>query len=231
MEDIIGKIAIFLNLPQVDVYFLFIIVVLFWVFTFLGIKIIYEVLFGLVMGLAIYIVAQFLLTNPSISVPTFISPSIAKFIVGSTIYLIIILSILIPINWWITLKIVSNPLLRFFQSMFFSLFLIFFYFATLIWFVEKIYIFNNDNVFNLIKRVEFWTNFSSQSKIYLLIFDNIPNITIIWVFFVIYRLIFNDIINLLLFTVFEKLNSMAKDLSEWKGESKGGWDKKPPSWH
>ncbi|EKE29198.1 MAG: hypothetical protein ACD_2C00209G0012 [uncultured bacterium (gcode 4)] len=222
MQDVTLKISTLLHIPAIDVYFLAIILVIFFIFCALWITKIYEVLFWLVLWIAIFIVFQYLLLNPNLTIPSFINQWVAKYIVWSSIYLIFILSILIPINGSLHIHEPKNKAAKYAQIFLLSVLLTTFYFAIIIWFLEKTYIYTLDNAFIFIKKMAFWTEFSTQSDIYKIILKNVPNITLFWVFFVIYRVTFWDLVNMMLAATVDIFKKMWKKWWGW------GWGK--PAW-
>ena len=227
MQDIVLKISLALKVPTIDVYFIAILLVLFIIFCILWIQKIYEVLFWLVLWIAIFIVFQYLLLNPNLTVPDFINVKISKFIVWSSIYLIFILSILVPLNWWLHISEPRNPLWKILQTVLLSAWLLIFYMAIISWFVEKTYIYTLDNALSFIKKLSFWSEFSSSSLMYWYLKKYIPHITLFSVLFVIYRVTFNDVVNMVLKMIFDSLWKMMKSLQasmkKWWG-GWGGWD-------
>lgn len=232
MQAIILQISTILKVAPVDVYILFWALVFFWIVCFLWITKIYEILFWLVLGISIFIVFQFLLINPNLTVPTFIDIKISKFIIWMSIYLIFILSILVPLNSSLNIKETKNLWLKIFQMLFLGFILTLFYATIIVWFIEKTYIYKIDNAFALMKKASFWTNFAATSKIYPILFQQVPTITLIWVFFVFYVITFSDMVNILVISIFETFKKMIKNAqkSSWWG---WGWwwgAPKPASW-
>lgn len=223
MQAIILQISTILHISSVDVYILFGAFVLFVFFCFFWITKIYEILFWLVLWISIFIVFQFLLINPNLSVPTFINLSISKFVIGMSIYLIFILSILVPLNSSLNIKETKNMLFKIFQIVFLSAILTVLYSAIIIWFIEKTYIYKIDNAFALIKKMEFWNAFVASSKLYPMIHDQVPSITLFWVFFVFYVLTFSDMVNILLISILETFKKMIKNAGKQASSWWGWW--------
>lgn len=230
MQNIIIQIATFLNIPNIDVYFVWIILILFILFCVLWITKIYEVLFWLVLWIAIFIVMQFLLLNPNLQVPTFMNDTMAKFIVWSSIYLIFILSILVPLNWSLHINEPKNTGIKVIQILLLSFILTIFYTAIIFWFIEKTYIFTLDNAFQFLKKVDFWNEFTSESKLYPLIINQVPSITLFWVFFVIYKVTFSDVINMIIKTSFDTIKKIVKSWG-WGGGHDDWWWHDDWHWH
>jgi hypothetical protein len=202
MEDSVNNIALLLNLSTYDIYVIFIVLIFFILFLIIGIAKIYEVFFWMIFWIFIFIILQYLLLhnscNTNLYIPEIINQNLAKFIISSSIYLIFILSILMPLNWFFNINIPKNFIIKIIITFLLSIALILFYISVIIGFIEKIYIFNIDSVFIFMKNLSFWENFASNSKIYAFILPKISIIVLIWILFSIYKLIFGDMINMLL---------------------------------
>ena len=100
MNEIILEIATFLQVTPTDVEILAFVVVFIGFFLALGIQKTYEAFFGLVVGLAIYLMLTVLL-SPQYQTPDtikFFGPGLSNFLVGSAAYLIFILMLLTPLS-------------------------------------------------------------------------------------------------------------------------------------
>ncbi len=100
MDQLIQTAATTLSVMPIDIYVISVVLVLWIAFLIMGIQKVYESFFGLVIGLAIYLMLTVLL-SPTYQTPEtakIISPLIAKFLIGSSTYLIFILFILTPIS-------------------------------------------------------------------------------------------------------------------------------------
>ena len=117
-ETIIATIATPLSITPIDVYILFAFLVFLIVFAVLGIERIYSVFFGVVLGIGIFVLLSTLL-SPQYQTPEIrelISEGFAKVIVGSSVYLIFILSILVPMNGNLALTYPQKSLTRIIQT-------------------------------------------------------------------------------------------------------------------
>lgn len=217
----INTVATLLHVTNIDVYIIGYALVIIGIFIAMGINRIFDCFFWLVAGIAIFIVLQVLFFGYSSDMNSgaIINPATAKFIVGSSIYLIFILSILTPINGILQLSSGSkNRVLNILETLFLSLFLGSFYTTVIIWLAEKAYIFRLDSAFSLLKNVWFWANMSSTSIIYGFLHKNVTWIVIAGMGYIFYKLIFGDLLS----SMFEAIvKAMAKKW--WWGG--GGWDK------
>lgn len=219
LQTIINQIAIFLNInPHNDVYILWVFLIFIIIYAILWITKIFESLFWIVLWISIFIVLQALLWyswQDWYTLP-FFSKTFLQFIISSSIYLILILSILIPLNSWLNIKEPKNPWVKVVISLILSTIYTIFFFWILCSLIEKVYIFKYDNIFNFIKKVPAWNDFISWSKIYNLLIQNIHIIVVFCTIFVIYRLIFSDIVNAIFLGFYSSVKNMIA--SRW-----GGW--------
>lgn len=219
MQPIVSQIATILNLnPQNDVYILAFFLLMWLIMWFLWAAKIYESMFWLVLWISIFIVLQVLLWysgNDGYVLP-FLNEWISRFIIWSSVYLIVILPVLVPINWWFSFSGTKNPLAKIFITIFLVVLFILFFFSVFIWLIEKIYIFKIESAFSLLKKWDMFNNFISWSKIYLFITSYLHIVIVFWVFFIIYKLLFADIINSMVVWL---LSSLFKKKWGWGG----GW--------
>ncbi len=223
MQDIVLNLASILKVSDYDIYFIAIFILLVIIFLIIWITKMYEVFFGMVLWIAIFIVFQFLLIptcQSNLYVPAFINQDIAKFIVWSSIYLIFILSLLVPLNGLFNITEPKNIAIKIINYILLSLLLSVFYIGIIIGFIERSYIFNIDSVFMFIKKLSFWWDFAYNSKIYKFLVLNVPIITLTWIWFIIYKLVFSDLVNMLLILFFNTFKLMINKKWWWVNEDK-----------
>ncbi|EKE26102.1 MAG: hypothetical protein ACD_4C00439G0004 [uncultured bacterium (gcode 4)] len=229
MQEILIQISDFLNInPNNDIYILGVLLIFIIIFLILWITKIYESLFWAVLGISIYIVLQSFLWNnwQDWYIIPFFSQNFLSFIVSSSLYLIIILSFLIPINSSLNINEPKNPWIKIALTLILSLIHTVFFFGILIWLTEKIYIFKTyTNAFNLIKKIPTWNNFISWSKVYEFFMQNIHIIIVFWTVFVIYKVIFSDIVNAILNWFLVSMKNMMANKWWW------GWWHEDHHWH
>ena len=212
----ISTLASILHVTNIDIYFIAYALVMMGIFIAIGVNRLYDCFFWLVAGIAIFIVLQvlFFWYTWDLSSGAIMDPGMAKFIVGSSIYLIFVLSILAPVNGVVQLEGGSkNRIINILQTIFLSLFLTIFYTAIIIWLAEKAYIFRLDSALSLLKRLDFWWQMSNTSMIYGMLYKNITWIIVAGVGFVIYKLVLGDI-------VMTVLGALMKAITSGKREGK-----------
>lgn len=215
LESIILTVATALSITPMDVYVLVSFLVFLAVFAFLGIERIYSVFFGIVLGIGIFVLLSTLL-SPQYQTPetlSLISNTFAKTIIGSSVYLIFILMVLVPMNGNLAISYPKTPLGKTLQIPLLAVFLFCFFFATVIGLAEHSYIFvSTDSAFTLLKSTVFYADFQS-SKFFLFVFSHLPTTIILGIGFIIYKLLFADIIHPIILSLLASLK---------KGRSGGG---------
>ena len=227
MQDIVIQIANVIKVSTYDVYLLTALLIIFIIFCILWINKMFEVMAWIVLWISVFIVFQYLLLNPNLTVPTFIDHKVGKFIVWTSVYLIFILSILIPVNWSFHIKDPKNIWIKIAYTLWISWLVMLTFLAIIVWFIEKIYIYNIDNAFQLLTvKLTSWWEFSAKSIVYWFLKTNVPTITLFSVFFIIYMITFNDLVILILKSSWEVLSKI------WKwGWGWGWWGGHDDTWH
>ncbi len=209
MNEIILKIATLLQVTPMDVHILAVGFVLFVVFLAIGIQKTYEVFFGLVVGLAIYLMLTVLLAPQYQTADTvkFFSPGVSNFLVGSSVYLIFILMILTPISGGIKIPYPKNLILRIASHFLLAIALLVFMTALVMGFASKTYIFGIDTGFTLLGKTDLYHSLQA-TKIMGWIGRHIQPIVLFGVFFMLYKLLFAEMVATLMVALIAWLKSL-----------------------
>ena len=202
-ESIIAQIAAALSITSLDVYVFFAVFMIMGIIAILGLMRIYSILLGMVLWIGIFVLISTIL-SPEYQTPetlSFMSESLAKLFIGSSVYLIFILTFLVPINGGIIVTLPRNPLSQIFQTLVLSGVLVVFYLAVFLWLVERSYIFlHTESAFTLIKTTSFYLKLQS-SLLFTFVTAHLPTIIILSIGFIIYKILFSDIIHALLLSL------------------------------
>lgn len=213
LEIITTQIALALSITSLDVYVFFWMIVSVAIFMAIGLARMYSIFFGIVLWMGIFVLFSTLL-SPEFQTPetlSLISETFAQIIIGSSVYLIFILAILVPINGGVTITLPKNIWGRIFQTFFLSFLLVFFLLAVLLWLIEKNYIFfHTESAFILIKRLMFYEELQN-SLLFSFIFSHLPTIIIFSIGFITYKMLFADIIAGLIMSIIENTKKHTKD--------------------
>ncbi|MDD5377478.1 MAG: hypothetical protein PHH16_05200 [Candidatus Gracilibacteria bacterium] len=231
LDSIIAQIALALSITSLDVYVFFGVFVAVGIIAALGLARIYSTFFGTVLGIGIFVLFSTIL-SPELQTPetlSLVSDTFAKILIGSSVYLIFILTILVPLNGGIVVTLPKSQLGKVFQTLALSLSLIIFLIAVFLGLVEKSYIFiHTDSAFILLKKLASYSELQS-SLLFRFVTSHLPTIIILSIGFIIYKLLFSDIVNALLASLIasikkHKIGSGGGDHEESGHEEHGGHD-------
>ncbi len=107
LEALIAQIATTLSITSLDVYVFFSMMVVVGIIAILGLARIYSTLFGTVLGIGIFVLFSTILA-PELQTPetlSLVSDAFAKVLIGSSVYLIFILTILVPMNGGVAINL------------------------------------------------------------------------------------------------------------------------------
>ncbi len=216
MTEIVLTIATTLSMTPMDVYVLFGGLIFWIVLVAIGIQKTYEVYFGLVVGLAIYLMLTVLLSPQYQTADTakILSPGFSQFLIGSSAYLIFILMILTPLSGGIRFPQTRFKLLRGIELMGISIVILSLFGALVLGFANKTYIFGIDTGFVLLKKISLYPELI-HGKILGYIVTHIQPLVVFSVLFLLYKILFSEIVGALVLTVWYWIMSL-------RHRSKGG---------
>ena len=128
LDSIVAQISIQLSITPFDVYIFFGVLVSVGIMAIMGLSKIYSIFFGSVLGIGIFVLFSTIL-SPELQTPetlSIISEAFAKALIGSSVYLIFILAVLVPINGGVSLSLPKTALGKMFQTIVISSVLILF---------------------------------------------------------------------------------------------------------
>jgi len=222
LESIIAQIAAMLSITSLDVYVFFGLLVMIVIIAILGLARIYSVLFGTVLGIGIFVLFSTVL-SPEYQTPetlSLISDTFAKAIIGSSVYLIFILTILVPMSGGISVTLPKTVLGKIFQTISLTFLLILFLTAVFLGLIEKSYIFiHTESFFTYIKKLSIYSELQS-SLLFTFVSAHLPTIIIMSIGFIIYKILFADIVN-------SMVTSLIEQLKKQRNTGAGGYEEVP----
>lgn len=225
MNELIQTAATALSVTPIDVYVLAAVLVLWIVFMVMGIQRTYEAYFGLVVGLAIYLMLTVLL-SPAYQTPETIkifSPQFSQFLIGSSTYLIFVLFVLTPVSGGIPFPETRIKPIRYLELAAVAAFVWILFLALVLGFASKTYVFGVDTAFVMIKKIDFYDDLLA-GVIFSKIFTNLQPIVLFGVMFLLFKILFSDILGVLLLSVWNWLMSLKKRGAEKSGSGGGHTD-------
>lgn len=134
LDALIAQIATALSITSLDVYVFFGMLVAIGIIAVLGLARVYSTFFGTVLGIGIFVLFSTIL-SPELQTPetlSLISDTFAKVLIGSSVYLIFILAILVPMNGGVAVTLPPSPLGKILQTLILPIVLILFLLAVLL---------------------------------------------------------------------------------------------------
>ena len=143
MQFIISLANAFKVTPFDIIFFLLAFAGVFSLFYFVSLRKIYEVAFGLVVGLGVYVLLKVLLLgNESMGTAGGLLPfGLSVFIISIAVYFALILAIIFPLHGGLVISETTNPVLYTLQYVLVAGFVIIGIFSILIYMTEQAYIF------------------------------------------------------------------------------------------
>jgi hypothetical protein len=202
MDEIILLIATTLSITPMDVYVLGVGIVLWGILLIIGIQKTYELYFGLVVGLAIYLMLTVLLSSTYQTPDTIrvLSPGVSKFMIGSSVYLIFILMILTPLSGGIRFPYTNTRLIRVLEHLIISGVLLGFLSALIIGFISRSYVFGVETGFVLLGKTLLYREMISGVILWY-IAAHLQPFVLFSVIYLLYKLLFSEIIGAILLTL------------------------------
>jgi hypothetical protein len=202
MDEIVLLVANTLTITPIDVYVLIAGLVVWVILLILGIQKTYEIFFGLVVGLAIYLMLTVLLSKAYQTPDTIrvISPAVSSFMIGSSAYLIFILMILTPLSGGIRFPYTNTRLLRIFEHLIIAAVLIAFFCALIIGFVGRSYVFGIETGLVLLGKTLIYREMIS-GVILGYIAQHVQPFVLFSVIYLLYKILFSEIIGAVVLTL------------------------------
>lgn len=210
MKFINSLAAAFQATPFDVLYYLVAIVTVFALFYFVPLRKVYEVAFGAVVGLGIYILLRALLfENSSLWTTGWLLPFwVSVFIISIAIYFVIILAILFPLNWSLVISETTNPVLYVAQYIFLGFFVFIGLSAVLVYMIEQTYIFQVWTIFSWVREWWFYQNTIRLSNVFKFIMTHQNIIIPLGVLLMIYKIFLSNIVSAIVLSIVYNLSKV-----------------------
>lgn len=180
----------------------------FALYYFIPLRRIYEVGFGAIIGLWVYIVlAVLLLANAPLWTAGGLLPfGFSVFIISILVYLVWILAILFPLHWGLVLTETLNPVLYTLEYLIVSFLLIFGLSAVFVYMVEQTYIFQVKTVFIWLRDWWYYQDVIRHSKIFYFLMTNQNIIIPLGVLLMVYKLFLSNLVSAVVLSIVYNLS-------------------------
>lgn len=205
-------------------YFLMAFAGVFVLYYFVPLRRLYEVGFGAIVGMGIYILLSvLLLENSSLGTLGGLLPfGLSVFILSIAVYLVIILAVIFPLNGGLVISETTNPILYTIQFLFVGFFIIIGLSAVLVYMIEQAYVFRVGTIFVWIRDWPYYFETIRLSNIFKFIMTNQNVIIPLAVLLMIYKIFFSNIVSAVVLSLIYNLSRVGfyrkKDDSSYRVE-------------
>ena len=190
---------------------LFFLVILFMtllMYYFWTLHTLYEIAFGAIVGLGIYILLSVLLlgNGPMGTAGGLFPFPFAVFIISIAVYAVFILAVLFPLHGGLVVAETTNSTLYAIQFLAVGVFLIFSIFSVLIYMIEQTYIFQVGTIFAWFRDSAFYQNTIHPSSVFAYIMNHKDIILPLGILLMLYKLLLSNIVSAVALSVWYNLS-------------------------
>lgn len=210
-------------------FFLLTLVAVFALYYFVPLRRLYEIAFGAIVGLGIYVLLYvLLLENTTLGTSGWLLPfGMSVFIISIAIYLVLILAIIFPLHGWLVLSETTNPILYTLQYLFVGFFLIIGFCSVIIYMTEQVYLFRVWTIFVWLRDTEYYINTIRFSAVFRFIMTHQNIIIPLAVLLMVYKLFLSNIVSAIVLTIVYNLSRVGfykkKEESSYRVEFHEVW--------
>lgn len=184
-------------------FFLTLFLVVFVLYYFISLRRLYEIAFGAIVGIGIYIMLSVLLiANTSLGTTGGLLPfGFSVFIVSIAVYLVFVLAIIFPLQWGLVISETTNPILYTLQFFFIAGFIFIWGFAIIIYMTEQTYIFRVWTIFIWIRDWLYYQDTIRYSRIFAFVLTHQNIILPLAVVLMIYKIFLSNLISAIFLSI------------------------------
>lgn len=208
---LINALATAFQATPFDVFYFFIAsVVVFLLFYFIPLRKIYEVAFGAIVGLGIYVLLRvLLLENSTLWTAGWLLPfNLSVFLVSIAVYFVIILAIIFPLNWGLVISETTNPVLYVAQYIFLGFFVFIGLSAVIVYMTEQVYVFQVGTIFSWLREWSFYQTSVRTSNVFKFLMSHQNIIIPLGVILMIYKIFLSNIVSAIVLTIIYNLSKV-----------------------
>ena len=197
MQLIIALANTFRATPFDVFFFLGAFLTVFLLYYFVPLRRLFEVGFGAIVGLGVYVLLSvLLLKNADLWTTGGMLPfGMSVFIISVAVYLVFILAVIFPMHGGLVISETTNPILYTLQFLFVSFFLIIGLSSVLIYMIEQTYIFQVGTVFVWVRDWSYYQQTIRLSSLFKFIITHQNIIIPLGVVLMIYKIFFSNLIS------------------------------------
>ncbi|PID84573.1 hypothetical protein CSB09_00200 [Candidatus Gracilibacteria bacterium] len=177
---------------------------------FISLHSLYEIAFGAIVGLAVYILlVVLLLSNPSLGTSGGLLPfGLSVFVVSIAVYLVLLLAVFFPFHGGLVVSETTNPILYSLQYMFVGFFLCIGLFSVVIYMIEQAYIFRVGTLFVWLRDWQYYQESIRPSFIFEFVMSHQNIIIPLAVVLMVYKLMLSNIVSAAFLSIIYNIGSI-----------------------
>lgn len=180
----------------------------FILFYFVSLRKIYEVAFGAVVWLWVYILLKVLLlwNEPMWTSGGLLPFGLSVFIISIAVYFVLILAIIFPLHWWLVISETTNPVLYTLQFVILAWLLIISIFSIIIYMIEQAYVFQVGTIFVWIRDWSVYLQSVRVSYIFKFVMSHQNIIVPLGVLLMVYKIFLSNLISAIVLSIIYNLS-------------------------
>lgn len=177
---------------------------------FYKIHTLFEIAFGAVSGLSIYILLSVLLlgNGPLWTEGGLFPFGFSVFVVSVAVYLVFLLAILFPLHGWLIVTEPKEPTLYMIQYFMIAGYLVFAFLTLIIYMTEQTYVFKVWTIFSMFRDFPYYQEVIKTSFFYAFVMSHQGQIIPLWVILILYKLLLSNLVNAALLSVWYNLKNV-----------------------
>lgn len=218
------------------IFFLLAFVGIFVLYYFVPLRRLYEVAFGAIVGLGIYVLLSvLLLENATMGSTGGLLPfGMSVFIVSVAVYLVLILPVIFPLHGGLVLSETTNPVLYTIQYMFIGGFLIVGFSAVLVYMIEQVYLFRVGTILVWLRDWAYYAETIRFSGFFRFIMTHQNIIIPLAVLLMVYKLFLSNLVSAIVLTIIYNLSRVGfykkSEESSYRVEFHEVWASQKEEW-
>ncbi len=177
---------------------------------FYKIHTLFEIAFGAVSGLSIYILLSVLLlgNGPLWTEGGLFPFGFSVFVVSVAVYLVFLLAVLFPLHGWLIVTEPKEPTLYTIQYFIIAGYLTFSFLTLIVYMTEQTYVFKVGTIFSMFRDFPYYQEVVKTSFFYAFVMSHQGQIIPLWVILILYKLLLSNLVNAALLSVWYNLKNV-----------------------
>ncbi len=177
---------------------------------FISLHTLYEIAFGAIVGLGVYVLlAVLLIANPTLGTTGGLLPfGLSVFIISIVVYGVILLAIFFPMHGGLVTSETTHPVLYSLQYIFVAAFLFLGFFSVFAYMTEQVYLFKIGTIFVWLRDWSYYQESIRPSYIFYFVMTHQNIIIPLGVVLMVYKLLFSNIVTAAILSIIYNLSNI-----------------------